>query len=369
MKLNTWIIAAIFSLVLLGSCEPKEEPVEVIEETIFSLKGKADGAMVLMEAGKNNYYMNGGYETLPVGVLSFYASMAPLNCTQCPPALSIAINNFSKDLLFIDDKSLFTGTYVFRNDSDLIRPTYEVEFTPETKGSSSGTFLWDFGNGKTSTSAEKKVSTSYRYPGTMPVTLTADYNGCKSSISQQIALPPPFENQVISFNTNALSTRSVLFNSIPVNQQANVSWDFGDGKTGSGTITTHDYAQSGVFKACMTYTHNSKTITICRNVATSDSGFCISNFSYKATPVIDSFAFSQVNITWKDEAGRIYTSSKAEQVPGNHFTIEKISEYLQNEKGQKTKILTIRFDCLVSDGIRIIHLQNIEGKVAMAYPR
>jgi PKD repeat protein/spore germination protein YaaH len=112
-------------------------------------------------------------------------------------------------------------------------------------------FLWDFGNGTTSTDINPTVY--YTNNGTYTVTLTA-YNGSLSDQTTQTInvnlSSPPAPNFTTSSPTIYPNTTIYFTNS---SQNANTYyWNFGDGNNSSDTNPWHAYSSIGTFTVTLT---------------------------------------------------------------------------------------------------------------------
>lgn len=116
----------------------------------------------------------------------------------------------------------------------------DVTFVNASTGAS--TYLWDFGDGTTSTDAHPAhtyVNTSF-FLTIHTVTLTA-YSpaGCQASVTQQITVYPTPDFTFVAQPDSGCSPLSVTFPSVV--GAVSYAWDFGDGSTGTGPSPTHTY--------------------------------------------------------------------------------------------------------------------------------
>lgn len=146
----------------------------------------------------------------------------------------------------------------------------EVTFTNESTGFPDE-FLWDFGDGTTST--EENPVHIYDTAGVFDVTLTAS-NGTGSATSAPVTIDvQPVPDLVADFITGSMTqTSSILVEFVDKSQEALTwTWDFGD--PASGVLNTsyeqnpeHLYPSPGVYQVTLTVTHGPFTTTICKNV-------------------------------------------------------------------------------------------------------
>jgi len=149
-------------------------------------------------------------------------------------------------------------------------------------------WLWDFGDGFTSTA--QSPAHIYPVPGYYQVSLTiTDLNGCQNAVTHPVhVIPQP--TVIFGFSQPACQQSSVQFTS---NASASVGyivrweWNFGDGTTQTVNFpanpdVTHTYANYGTYNATLTvYTNDScsnaqtKTITVLQSP--------VANFGFSGT--------------------------------------------------------------------------------------
>ena len=126
-------------------------------------------------------------------------------------------------------------------------------------------YAWDFGDRTNGTG--KITSHPYASAGTYNVTLNVtDNDSLNATVYQDVVVQPPGpgpQPPVADFAAEPSLTSPgspVTFNasrsSDPHGTIENYSWEFGDSTVGSGVITTHAYANPGVFTVNLTVTDN-----------------------------------------------------------------------------------------------------------------
>lgn len=128
----------------------------------------------------------------------------------------------------------------------------DVTFTNTSTGA--GSYLWDFGDGNTSTAFSPShtfVNTSF-FLDIRTVTLTATSPaGCSAAATQQIMVYPTPNFTFVATPDSGCSPLTVTFPSVV--GAVSYAWDFGDGTTGAGPSPTHTYLNS---------TTNDQTFTV-----------------------------------------------------------------------------------------------------------
>jgi PKD repeat protein len=141
----------------------------------------------------------------------------------------------------------------------------------------SGTHVWDFGDGSPGSSVPNPLY-DYLTAGNYLVTHTVIVNDCIQS-SQSYWITHPCNNLGCTFDptpdftitsdvSNPKCTK--IFTALNPGNYGSISWDFGDGRTGTGNPVTHTYIIGGfTFDVCMTVTCLSNpdiVVTVCKEV-------------------------------------------------------------------------------------------------------
>ena len=134
-------------------------------------------------------------------------------------------------------------------------PPLAVQFTDQTATTPNSTpvnWLWDFGDGNTST--QRNPSHTYINAGSFTVKLTVtDNNGCQDSLivpdAVQVSFPIP---DFTIADTSTCSGNLVNFVNTSLGLGMSFIWDFGDGDTSSAINPSHAYADTGFFDVSLT---------------------------------------------------------------------------------------------------------------------
>lgn len=117
----------------------------------------------------------------------------------------------------------------------------------DATGSTADSVLWDFGDGSPPSGLISPTHV-YATSGTYKVQLGAfDNCGGQDSLSQTITI---CDSLIASFHAS-VNGDTVLLSST-VTGASQISWDFGDGTTGSGSVVSHYYAIPGLYYVQMT---------------------------------------------------------------------------------------------------------------------
>jgi gliding motility-associated-like protein len=120
-----------------------------------------------------------------------------------------------------------------------------INFTNNSTGPPVLSYLWDFGDGNTSTALSP--SHTYVTNGTFTVTLiTISSAGCQDTIrSSPIQIGGITTDFIAPLTACVGDVVTFTGNSTPVPNASN--WNFGDGGTATGLVTTHTYAAPGTY--------------------------------------------------------------------------------------------------------------------------
>ncbi|MBK8566211.1 MAG: hypothetical protein IPN76_23430 [Saprospiraceae bacterium] len=83
----------------------------------------------------------------------------------------------------------------------------------------------------------------------------------------------------------------------------------------------------------------------------------------------DSLQFSAATIIYSDDAGNKYRSDRQPQPSDYYFKILEVSDYDENEKGEKTKKISLEFTCRVwNESGEHIDIREGRAVIAVSYP-
>ncbi|MCF6365134.1 MAG: PKD domain-containing protein [Bacteroidales bacterium] len=122
-----------------------------------------------------------------------------------------------------------------------------VHFTNASENCDS--YLWNFGNGKTS--SEINPTFVFRTAGTYTVTLTVKSGSISNSVSKVIKVfPKPVSEFIVSDKDNIFENDEVKFANLSTGYKS-CFWDFGNENTSSFTHPTNTYYNSGLYNVSL----------------------------------------------------------------------------------------------------------------------
>lgn len=181
-----------------------------------------------------------------------------------------------------------------------------AHFSNLSGGSISG-YEWSFGDGQTST--QTNPVHHYSQAGKYEVTLKVFDNFCKSVVlKDSIEICP--DTAQLGFYTSKQGT-SVTFIDTSISNGYSFQWNYGDGNTGSGIVTSHQYANAGNYNVCLYVTDSCRIDTLCQTVTVCNDTLTAA-FGHTSSVLNVSFIDSSVNATsiiWDFGDGTTDTSS------------------------------------------------------------
>ena len=360
-----WYIPFSITLFFL-SCHKKDFPETVpATHSDFYFNGTIEGKDVSLKAGIDNYYMYSSYTLDSTMIYNFIADLKQSGCTNCKNSLQVRINDFKYSVPNEGtkiDSSLLSKAYPI-----LGAPFYAVQFR-SLFNQQAATYLWNFGDNSSSRQADPihVYSATGNYSVSLQINST---NGCQQYISNNEHIRYPASNVniiVVSNSANYMTFKALVPNAIPPNYQ----WDFGDGYSSNGSITSHTYTIPGTYPVSLRVINDQQDTLYARyNVATQTNPMpCLSNYAVESvSQVVNPAPFSNIVINWTDENGDVYTSNNILQPTASFFKIISVEDYDPNERGEKVKKIRVNFKCQVYSGIRMKVIDNAEAIVCVSY--
>jgi gliding motility-associated-like protein len=162
------------------------------------------------------------------------------------------------------------------------------------------TYLWDFGDGTTSTL--KSPTHSYPVAGDYIVKVTTtNHPGCEDVSAAQTVTVTAGPIASFTFNNNPCANNAVTFTNTSANTNGTTtySWDFGDGGTSTAANPTHTYIAPNTYNVELTVTNgvcSHTTLNVITIVDRPASSFTFTNNNQCAGTVID-FTNTSTNTT------------------------------------------------------------------------
>ncbi len=223
-----------------------------------------------------------------------------------------------------------------------------VSFSNTTSGDANS-YLWDFGDGGTSTL--QSPSYTFTQAGDQVVELTASGNGGTDSATQTISVDMLADfrsalggNAADTGSETGLSGTTVSFTDTSLGEPTAWSWTFGDGGTSTSANPNHTYANPGSYTVALTASRgaSSDAITRSAHVVIIEPSFTVNGSAvpgtseFKGYVSTTDFDFSDTTSLGLNFASRTWSFSGS--------TSPAISNFNYTSIGSKTATLTLQDD-------------------------
>ncbi len=136
-----------------------------------------------------------------------------------------------------------TTNFKYSDPQSCVAPL-QVQFTDETAAPGNLTYLWDFGNGNTSTQKNPVFSFSQAGDQDVSLTVSSEY-GCSNSITKTIPLKTTSTD--FSAPETVCVNQPVTFTNLPGGELVSSQWDFGNGSRSTARDGRVTYSDPGTY--------------------------------------------------------------------------------------------------------------------------
>lgn len=333
------------ALVFFASCE-KELPNSGSTSAVFFLKGEISGEKIDIRAGDNSYYMFPGVSNDSIGIRSFNGVLGKFNCQNleaCPNTFLIAIREMEVGATGRPsiEQNIQVRAYDFRGPPEFFFTSYKATFISKSTPVGANHY-WEFGDGTNSL----EINPVHFYLNEKdsivePSLYVSSSNGCDNTISYEtrflspcdVDFFPKYKNGYLSWSSTPNSGRNEL-------------WDLSNGylPLGPNNLPPLD----SVFTACVKSvdTVTGCTSYKCKNIIIDTSAVgCVANYDVVKETVVgkDVRDYSEITITWIDEAGKVFTNELHNQPSDSYFEILNVEDYVIDQDGNQTKKIEAKF--------------------------
>ncbi len=358
--MKTPSILLLSSMLFLGlSCKKKQySDTSPAPTYTFNFNGNINNAPINILAGAGNYYLFTDYVLDGNGVYDFTGEFRDKDCnSNCPNSLKISIKDYRINSVMPTtiDSSLITGYYAFASPAGTASK-YAVQFFDSLYNGIAQSYMWDFGDGSTST--QHKPLHVYSHPGAYNVMFNCQSTAsCSSSLNNSLLLGQVGNAFANTFSVSFSAGNVVHYvgspGGVPI---STFTLDFGDGAYSYNTAWTHTYSAPGVYNAKLTVIDATGYTAISNlNGATQNPGACNTYFYPKiTTPIINAQNLGNVTVEWHDGNGNLFTSNNNAQPQKSFFKIISVEPYQNNINGQPTKKIHATVTCTLYNGTNSI---------------
>jgi PKD repeat protein len=368
MKAKTFLILSIW--LLAATCQKRkypEEKVQIKSEGIYS-EGTIGGESFSLRIGTDGYYCYSSYEQRPDSIYVFEGELKKFDCNPCPLSLRVELSDYKKHLPGASvnpDSALRTGS---RNFIPGLTIAHTLKFV-STSNKEVAFRSWETSTGSSSQSQE--INFEFSQPGPQTVSLSVRTTGnCETRVVNTIyfggtnglftcnVVAEHVQNNISKFKPNIVGGKAPFM----------YSWDFGDGGTSTVAEPSHDYLWAGSYPVKLRI--EDAEGHVCESnyihIAGNDISSCASNMSLSYVSSRNVF-FNGVRIQWTDKSNTILSSDVLTQPPGAYFEVVNSQPYEANERGEAGRLLTLRFNVLLSDGKRNLWFKSDHTSIAVTY--
>lgn len=374
MKLKGFLYFLLF--VALSACKPLEDQVGNVDEPYFFLRSESPNALNL-EAGKNGYYHFTLHQRDEMDVYEFVGKLSKDSCENCDEEISIlfrAAHPIASGEAFQISDHIREGEYDYIQNLTLSRHR-KLQFVTDTTLNVNARYLWDFGDGHTSTS--KQPSHNYKQDNDYMVSLFTENGDCSTYTIKQVfvtadSIPDACE---ADFDFFYLSPNTVQFFPKNAKPGETYNWNFGDGLFSSDSTPIHTYSDTGKYNVLliklMPSLVCSSLVIKWLKIENDIPAPCNTTFSYHEAPltVVDSMHLAKVLVTYRSKNGETFRSDVLLQ-DAAFFQISNVQPYENNEKGEPVIVFDLDFSCrLRNDNGAEIDFGRNRGRIGVSYPR
>ena len=156
-----------------------------------------------------------------------------------------------------------------------------VQFTDTSKGSPIS-WLWDFGDGTTSTS--QNPTHSYSASGFYRVTFTAAKGtNSRKAMKTLAVVPAPSPATFVFSPATPAPGQTVQFSDTTSGSPSSWGWNFGDGSTSTAKNPSHVYARQGSYIVSLTASNSSTSKQGSKTLTVASMSVLTSSFTYSPT--------------------------------------------------------------------------------------
>ena len=364
---NRCFLLFLLTLSVVG-CEKVTLPEPVEEVPIFTSRLSLGDQTLDLAAGRENYELATRFSKDDAGVVTFLGILKPKDCdnNRCPQSLRFAIRDQAifDPLTFRVDQALKVRSYAYswNRHRDSVQVALVVDELPPNLSLIPA--QWDFGQARVLKQDHRGAILAIDRTQTYRIGYTITRGNLLSQQVQTVNLTEGGCRCVIATNGKEIGVRAM--GEAPFKYE----WSTGD------TTQTLIRANASVRKFEVTVTDANGCVSkaaLSPSIASVD----VANFSSVSFDIkkqghvasLDRLRLGQVVIEYIDRKQETFSSQRFSQPEDSYFNITNVSEFEENEAGQRTKKLQIELSCLLFDSSTDKH-RPLMGRatIAVAYP-
>lgn len=382
--MNKLLIYIALIIITLGGCKKVELPPTEVNEPIFSINANLDNVSLDWSAGDDDFYMFTEFSKDNFNIYSLTGKLAKDdNClSDCEESLTFSIRSGYATPSINDfqiSEALQLGTFDYSQEeqsTDGKRYFFTGDFSNPITGANNNIFTW-------------KITSDSIYEGAGENFVFEYFDSLDFNLRMEVFSPncgTSYFERNIPFGSSPSCDLSILpemmgddFTLTPLlngsANQANFTWNNQPNPIGGFIVDTNSVLGNGQISLDVFSQVCSLELGLCAEIGFDSLGFFVQNLgipnlSYDVEDIIiQDEQFSHVLIEYND-GNDIYNSKNGlnDNFSNSTFTITKIEDFEDNEHGEKTKKLTISYNCILYNSVG--ESKQIEGTgiIAVAYP-
>lgn len=352
---------------LWTACQKAELPPSSFDDPVFTVTHFGDDTISghTITAGKDGLYLFTDFETNDF--VTCTGSFSEVDCASgnCPGNLTFEFKSTATDS-FVPAAIFHLGGYQFLGpDSGGSKVIYHATFNAITNlGYNNFSWKIDSQNAGIGPIIEVDFPDSSATPDIELSALKA--TGLQSKISRRISLNNPNGDEFLGLNIDIspdsfLNFRLTAETSGPPYEM--LIWDTGDT---AETIFRDSLSPS--YSVISTDGFGNTAMASFNGITPNAVPLRTANFTYTVEQIIVPGAPGEVAIRWVDSQGVIWHSDKGSQNTDSFFVVEASEPYDQNENGQKTRKMSVNFNCQLFNDAGESRSFSGSGTIAVAHP-
>lgn len=354
----------------IGCKEYEPTELEPANNPQFWVKGTTGGTAIDLIAN-GSYRVNSGYDIDSLNVTYYYAEIVPDACQSCKEKFTL---RWRADSLGKPDlnrlMSVANPKYRYIKAEDTLK-SYIIELDAVKYGLN-GAVTWNI-LGTTYTGDKVSFEVPMDEDVTrIPVSISADYDSCSSSLTDTVYLPNHGCNCQILARVE--QNNKVVYTAVASGGTGyGYSWNFKDSSvSASSEVVSYYYTtlpDNGVERAEVTIQALNCEATRVRNIVIdSNLTSCSIHFTYdiqeqvQIVPAQLEIDLTELEIDYTDPNGAVFQSYWIEQSPQAEFQVLDEEDYSDPnfQSSKRSKKITAGFRCLLSNGMETIEIENGE---------
>jgi len=321
-----------------------------------------------LRIGANGYYCYSSYKQRPDSIYLFAGELRKYDCSPCPSSFKLILSDTRKRA----PGAAVNVDSAFRTGVRKLVPLMAMTPVLKLSGISNQQVTninWQLSDGRTFTGPT--ILADLLQTGAQSFSMTVRTAAlCESQVTNTVHVDENGNVFACSVQSTTLTNNGIHFTSAisggrPPFQQM---WVFGDGYSTTTAYPIHNYLYAGSYPVRLRVTDadhrvcESTYIVVAGNDVSSCSAGIKTTYHSSQNALLDGMI-----LQWTDKNNVVYRTDRVAQDAGSYCAIVKSEPYEANERGETGRLLTVRFNVLMSDGTRTIRFKSDNAAIAVTY--